>query len=76
MYDALYLRPHPIHCLEKRRFTPFPRIETKAKLNKKKVTFIDVHCDCKCRLPNLLEEMVVMRPSLVVTVGGIAYVPV
>lgn len=77
MYDAPYLRPHLIHCLETRRFTPFPRIETKAKLNKKKMTYIDVQSDCKCRLPNLLEEMVdVMRPSLVVPVGGIARVPV
>lgn len=33
MYDAPYLRPHIIHCLETRIFTPLPR--TKAKSNKK-----------------------------------------
>ncbi|XP_078310197.1 uncharacterized protein LOC144618313 [Crassostrea virginica] len=57
-FDEPFLRHHLLHCLEKGAFSPFPRIETKAKLNKKKITYIDVQCDCKCILPNLMQEMI------------------
>lgn len=35
-FDEEYLGEHMVSCLENGRFTPFPRLETKAKLNKKK----------------------------------------
>ena len=53
---------HSIHersfVTEHERFSPFPRIQTKAKLYKRKPVFIEIPCDCKCHLPNLMEEMV------------------
>ena len=54
-----YLREHLIYCLERQYFVPFPKHDTKEKINRKKPYFLDISCDCrKCRLPNVLEEMV------------------
>ena len=48
-FDVEFLREHLVHCLERQHMTPFPRIETKAKLNKKKTIYVDISCDCtKC----------------------------
>lgn len=59
MYNEKYLRDNLVYCLKKDLFTPFPPIETKAKLNKKKVNYIDINNDCtKCWLPKLMQEMV------------------
>lgn len=59
MFNEKYLRDHLVYCLEKDILTYFPRVETKAKLNKKKVNYVDINCDCTiCRLPNLMQEMV------------------
>ena len=57
-YDIPFMRDHLLHCIEHERFSPFPRIQTKAKLNKRKPIYIEIPCDCKCHLPNLMEEMV------------------
>lgn len=57
--DVEFFREHLVHCLERQQMTPFPSIETKAKLNMKKTIYVDISCDCtKCRLPNLMQEMV------------------
>jgi polycystin 1L2 len=59
VYDTEYLRDYLLFCLDKGQVTPFPRVETKAKLNKKRITYIDIQCDrSKCGLPNLLQKMV------------------
>ena len=58
-YNTNYLREHLIYCLERQSFVPFPKHDTKEKINRKKPYFLDISCDCrKCRLPNVLEEMV------------------
>lgn len=59
MYNEKYLRDNLVYCLKKDLFTPFPPFETKAKLNKKKVNYVDINNDCtKCWLPKLMQEMV------------------
>lgn len=59
MFNEKYLRDNLVYCLKKDLFTPFPPIETKAKLNKKKVNYVDINNDCtKCWLPKLMQEMV------------------
>lgn len=59
MFNKKYLRDYLVYCLKKDLFTPLPRVETKAKLNKKKVNYVDINCDCtKCWLPKLMQEMI------------------
>lgn len=59
MFNEKYLRDNLVYCLKKDLFTPFPPIETKAKLNKKKVNYVDINNDCtKCWLLKLMQEMV------------------
>ena len=58
-FNTRFLRDHLIYCLEKQMFIPFPKHQTKEKINRKKPYFLEISLDCsKCRLPNVLEEMV------------------
>ncbi|KAK3091056.1 hypothetical protein FSP39_016798 [Pinctada imbricata] len=57
-YNESYMRDHLVYCLERQMFTPFPRIQTKTKINKKKPKTVTIDCHCNCGQPNCLEEMV------------------
>ena len=57
-YNETYMRDHLIYCLEKNYFIPFPRVQTKVKVNKKKPKVVNIPCHCPCGKPDVMEEMI------------------